>query len=141
MTPSPSLIDTDILSALLRQDPIATNRAKSYVAAHRKLTISVITQYEILRGLRAKTAAAQIARFQRALTANTILPLTDEAIDRAASIYAHLYRQGTLIGDADILIAATALTHGLILVTNNVRHFQRVPGLIVDNWLEPPTRP
>ena len=141
MTPSPSLIDTDILSALLRQDPIATNRAKSYVAAHRKLTISVITHYEILRGLRAKTAAAQIARFQRALTANTILPLTDEAIDRAASIYAHLYRQGTLIGDADILIAATALTHGLILVTNNVRHFQRVPGLSLDNWLEPPTRP
>lgn len=39
------------------------------------------------------------------------------------------------IGDADILIAATALVQGLVLTTNNEAHFRRIPGLRVDNWL------
>jgi predicted nucleic acid-binding protein len=47
-----------------------------------------------------------------------------------------LYRQGKIIGDADILIAATALENDLVLVTNNVSHFGRVNELPIDNWLE-----
>ena len=53
---------------------------------------------------------------------------------RAAEIYVDLKQKGRLISDADILIAATALTHDLILVTNNTAHFQRVPGLQVQSW-------
>ena len=53
---------------------------------------------------------------------------------RAALIYADLYRRGELIGDADILIAATALVENLVLGTNNERHFRRVAGLAVENW-------
>lgn len=49
-------------------------------------------------------------------------------------IYADLYRRGELIGDADILIAATALVENLVLGTNNERHFRRVAGLAVENW-------
>lgn len=54
---------------------------------------------------------------------------------RAAEIYADLYQRGGLIGDADILIAATAIVEGCGLVTNNERHFERIEGLNVDNWL------
>lgn len=43
--------------------------------------------------------------------------------------------RGQLIGDADILIAATALTHGLVLVTNNHAHYNRIGALTVRNWL------
>jgi tRNA(fMet)-specific endonuclease VapC len=46
-----------------------------------------------------------------------------------------LHRRGALIGDADILIAATALVEGLVLLTNNERHFGRVAGLQIANWL------
>ena len=55
-------------------------------------------------------------------------------IVRAADIYADLYRRGQLISDADILLAATALTHGTILVTENPAHFSRVPELRIQSW-------
>jgi len=52
----------------------------------------------------------------------------------AADLSAHLERKGQPIESADIFIAATALAHNLILVTRNQRHFERVPGLVVENW-------
>ncbi len=63
-----------------------------------------------------------------------VVPLTDEIIVLAADIYAHLYPRGQLIGDADILLAATALTHGTILVTENADHFGRIRGLRIESW-------
>lgn len=54
---------------------------------------------------------------------------------KAADIYADLSARGELIGDADILIAATALAHGLGVVTNNEDHFRRIRDLRVENWL------
>ncbi|MFP4325680.1 MAG: PIN domain-containing protein [Desulfonatronovibrio sp.] len=51
--------------------------------------------------------------------------------DRAAEIYSTLRRKGMLVEDADILIAATALEHGLSMVTGNTRHFLRIEGLIL----------
>jgi predicted nucleic acid-binding protein len=66
-----------------------------------------------------------------------VLPLTDPIIMRAAELYADLKRRGQLISDADLLIAATALEHGRVLVTNNVAHFQRIPNLPVISWRTP----
>jgi tRNA(fMet)-specific endonuclease VapC len=63
-----------------------------------------------------------------------IVPITEAIISRASDIYADLYKCGQLIGDADILIAATALEHGLVLSTNNEHHFSRISGLTIDNW-------
>jgi predicted nucleic acid-binding protein len=51
-------------------------------------------------------------------------------------IYADLHRQGNLIGDAGILIAASALVNGCGVVTNNEKHFQRMSGLHLENWLK-----
>ena len=56
---------------------------------------------------------------------------------QAAEIYGKLYRQGQLITDADILIAATALVHNLTLVTENVAHFQRIIELRLESWRGP----
>jgi tRNA(fMet)-specific endonuclease VapC len=131
----PALLDTDILSAVMRRRPPAVARAQDYLAVHRQFTFSVITRYEVLRGLKAKGAATQLAAFEQFCAANHVLPLTDAVVVRAADIYADLHRRGQLIGDADILIAATALEHGLTLVTNNTSHLNRVPGLTVENWL------
>ena len=133
----PTLIDTDTLSAVMKQRPTALNNAQAYLAIHNRLTLSVITRYEVLRGLKAIRATAQEAAFAQFCGANVILPVTDAIILRAADIYADLYQQGKLIGDADILIAATALEHGLVLVTNNTNHFNRVVNLQLQNWLIP----
>lgn len=64
------------------------------------------------------------------------MSLTDEVVVKAAKIYAELHACGELIGDADILIAASALVHGLGVVTNNEDHFRRIKGLEVENWLK-----
>lgn len=131
-----SLLDTDVLSAILRGDPKASATARDYLAEHGSFAFSIITRYEILRGLKAKDATAQIRTFDRLCDASVIVPLTDEIVVKAADIYAMLKQQGLPTGDADILIAASALIHGLAVVTNNEGHFQRIPGLQVANWLK-----
>jgi len=77
----------------------------------------------------------QLAAFDQLCSASTILPLTDTIVVRAATIYADLHQRGTLIGDADILIAATGIEHSLIVVTNNDSHYRRIAGIQLENWL------
>ena len=130
------LLDTDVLSMILRGNPVATRHAREYLVAHDRFTFSVVTRYEILRGLKARQATTQQTSFEDFCTVNNVLALTDEVVVRAADVYADLYRRGELIGDADILIAATALVEGCNLATNNERHFTRVADLRIENWLE-----
>ena len=63
-----------------------------------------------------------------------MLDLDGAACKIAAQLYAVLWREGKLIADADLLIAAIALANDCMLVTNNVRHFARVPSLQIENW-------
>lgn len=135
MIPPQALLDTDILSALMRKHPVATLRAQVYLAVHHRFTFSIITRYEVLRGLKAKGAIVQLTAFDRLCAASHIVPLTDEIVVREAEIYADLYQRGALISDADILIAASALVNRLTVVTNNEDHFSRIAGLRVENWL------
>ncbi len=130
-----ALLDTDIISYLTKRNLKVAAQARKYEAIHGWLTISMMTRYEVLSGLMAKSATGQLLRFEQFCSRHEVLDLTDEIVIRAARIYADLSNRGTLIGDADILIAATALEHGLVLVTNNERHFNRVVGLQVENWL------
>ena len=137
MSDHEALVDTDILSALMRRDLGAAGRARSYLNTHGHLTFSIITRYEILRGLKAKTATAQLATFDVLCRASAVLPLSDAVVETASDVYAVLHRAGALVADADLLIASTALVHGLAVVTNNTSHFSRIPGLTVLNWLRP----
>ncbi|MBM4078860.1 MAG: type II toxin-antitoxin system VapC family toxin [Planctomycetes bacterium] len=129
------VLDTDTLSAIMRQSPLVIPKARAYLAEHGRFTLSVITRYEVLRGLKVKGAVKQVAAFDRFCARVEILPVNDETAVRGADIYAELSRSGELIGDADILIAASALIHGLGVSTNNESHFGRVRGLHVENWL------
>lgn len=87
-----------------------------------------------MRGLKIKDAQNQLARFQTVCDNSRILNLTDAIIVKAADIYADLYKRGQIIGDADILIAATAIVNNLTIVTNNENHFSRILDLRVLNW-------
>ncbi len=136
MSPPRVVIDTDLLSAIMRRNPIVSVKAKSYLDVHKRFTISIITRYEILRGLKAKSASKQAAAFGVFCAQNVVLPITDDIIVRAADIYADLHKRGELIGDADILIAATAQVNGHGVVSNNESHFSRVRGLVTENWLK-----
>jgi tRNA(fMet)-specific endonuclease VapC len=129
------VLDTDTLSAIMRQDSTAISRAQGYLSIHPHLTISIITRFEILRGLYAKSATSQIAAFHTMCQSMEVLPLTDAIVVRAADIYGTLHQTGQLVGDADILVAATCLENGCEIVTNNTTHFSRIQGLVVQNWL------
>jgi tRNA(fMet)-specific endonuclease VapC len=134
----PTLLDTDILSEILKQrDEQVMRLARTYLERWRRLSFSVLTRYEILRGLRAKGAVHQELAFDSLARLSQVLPLTDSIAVRAAAIYADLHQRGELIGDADILVAATALEHGLLLATGNTAHLGRIPGLQVTNWRRP----
>ena len=65
----------------------------------------------------------------------TILDFDTKAAEAYASIRADLESKGKIIGANDLLISAHALSHGLILVTNNVKEFERVGGLQIENWI------
>ena len=118
----------------MRQHPQVLSRAKEYLSARDRLTISIITQYEILRGLKARGATSQLTRFGKFCESLEIVELSTPIVIRAAEIYADLHRRGKLIGDADILIAATAIENNLTLVSNNQTHFLRITGLELNNW-------
>lgn len=133
MSSSQLVLDTDILSLLMRKNNSVLARAKEYLSEHGRFTISIITRYEILRGLKAKGAQQQASRFEDFCAKNRVLPITDDVVLRAADIYADLYKRGELIGDADILIAASALANGFAIVTNNGGHFRRIKTLEVLN--------
>lgn len=129
-----SLLDTDILSELFKKNPRVRDKAVEYLARHKRLTISHITKYEVLKGLKAKKADKQVKLFYRFCSANIVLPITDDVIIKAADIYASLKQNGSIISDADILVAAIAIVNDLVLVTNNTNHFSRIKGLKLDNW-------
>lgn len=131
----PSLLDTDTLSEVMKGvDQRVQDNARRYLTAFDHFTFSLITRYEILRGLKARRAIRQIVRFEQRCQHSVVLPLTDAIIVHAADLYALLHQEGQLVSDADILIAATALQHNLILVTENVNHFHRIPGLSIESW-------
>ena len=130
-----SLLDTDTLSEIMRgRDSNIVQKAREYLRTHGQFRISIITRYEILRGLKAKQASRQITLFEDRCRKSILYPLIDDIIVKASDIYAYLYNQGLLISDADILIASTALVNNLTLITGNLEHFNRIPSLVSQSW-------
>ncbi len=131
----PSLLDTDTLSDSIKGlNHHIVMMGSLYLQQYGHFTFSVFTIYEILKGLKAKRASVQMITFLRLCQRSRVLPITSSIAERAADIYIDLKQKGQLIPDADIFIAATALEHGLVLVTNNLRHFQRISSLSVVSW-------
>ena len=128
------LVDSDTLSFYFKKYPNVVAGAQDYLRQHRIFTFSVISRFEILRGMKVRNATGQLKFFDLFCRQNEIIELNDQIIIRAADIYADLYKGGQLVGDADILIAATALENNFPVVTNNESHFNRISGLQILNW-------
>ena len=98
---------------------------------------TAITYGELLYGAAKRGSQALADRIRGLLThAITILPFDDTAAELYGSLRAALESKGTPLDEPDLRIAAIALSRSLILVTGNVRHFDRVDGLEIQNWLE-----
>jgi tRNA(fMet)-specific endonuclease VapC len=65
----------------------------------------------------------------------SVFSLTNDALKHFGKLKAQLRQQGKSIADFDLLIASVAFSENLILVTNNIRHYERIPGLKIENWV------
>ena len=131
-----SLVDTNILSLFFRGHSQVVAEFEAYLKEYDTITFSIITYYEIVSGLKHRDAHNQLTLFLEFAVQNTILPLTQKVADVAAEVYAELRKSGQPIDDIDLLIAGTAIANGLVLVTDNRKHFDRITELEVENWAE-----
>ena len=130
------LIDTDtIIYSLKGNDFVVQN-----LAAHQRdpLKISVISLMELYYGAyKSEKMKANLAKVRRIEKAFDIISVDFSVAETFGMIKSDLELQGTPLDDFDLVIAASALAHNLILVTNNEKHFRRVEGLELDNWNRP----
>jgi len=130
------LLDTCVLSDFAKGEPGTQRNLKSKPPA--SLAISVVTAMEVEYGLLLHPARTRrLAPVMRALVgAISTLGYHAPEGQATAALRAALHKKGRPIGAYDVLIAATALARGLVLVTANQREFSHVSGLIVENWRE-----
>jgi len=129
-----ALIDTDILSYFFKGNSMVLQHFQSYLEIFDSIEISMITYYEITSGLLAKRAMSQLQIFDQFVDENKIIPLTEKSTKISAELYASLRQTGNLIDDIDLLIAGIAIENEMLLVTNNEKHFGRIPNLKIENW-------
>lgn len=130
------LLDSNVCIGWLRQsEPQLIERIQNEPVANIALCSVVIM--ELIYGAERSGAgnrAANLQRIEQLRQRFVSLPFDDEAGEEAGRIRAYLAGRGTPIGPFDLQIAAIALANGLTLVTHNVAEFQRVPGLVVEDW-------
>jgi len=128
-------LDTNIITAFLKKDLRVVRRVSDYLEFFDRLTINIISYYEILRGLKDLGNKEKLRRFEEFVQENEFVSIRKETVVKAAEIYAYLKKQGNLIEDADILMASIAIVEDLVLITNNIKHFERIERLVTENWL------
>jgi len=133
----PYLFDTDAISEVLRPRPAPSYLVWLRTVPRAEQYTSAVTIGELYRGAyRSPAATRHLENIeQRVLPAITVLPYDTAAAREYGRVRAELEAAGTPLADADLQIAAVALVHGLALVTGNLRHFERVPGLRIETAL------
>jgi tRNA(fMet)-specific endonuclease VapC len=131
------MLDTNVLSELIRnpRGPLASRLGGM---APEAVCTSIVVACESRFGARRKGSAVLTQRVEQLLAVLPVLPFDAPADEHYADIRAALEHAGMPIGSHDLFIAAHARSRGLTLVTHNLREFQRVPNLKVEDWLAAP---
>lgn len=128
------LLDTNIVIYTIKNRP---QEVREVFKQHQgQMAISTVTWGELVFGAE---RSAQPERNQADIDSMAarldVLPFDDKAAAHFGQIRAELYSQGKPIGPYDMMIAGHTRSQGLILVTNNIKEFERVPGLRLENWV------
>lgn len=128
------LLDTNIVIYVIKRRPVEVVSVFNQNAE--RMAISAITLSELYHGAEKSAKIAQnLAVVEEFASLLEVLPYGAKASQHYGAIRAELERAGRPIGVNDLHIAAHARSEGLTLVTNNVGEFERVPGLLLDNWV------
>jgi len=128
------MLDTNILIYTIKNRP---NKVREAFKEHAEfLAMSTVSLGELVYGAEKSSQSARNLADIEALAARLdVVPFDGEAAIHFGQIRVELEKSGKVIGPYDLMIAGHARSRGLILVTNNLREFKRVPGLRVENWV------
>jgi len=128
------LLDTNIVIYVLKRRPKEVLDVFNINAS--RMAISSITLSELLYGAeKSQNIDKNLEAIEEFISHLDVLPYAAKASQHYGQIKTALEKKGEIIGENDIHIAAHAISQGLILVTNNLREFKRVPNLAFENWV------
>lgn len=128
------MLDTNICIFTIKNKP--ANAREMFTRQHGLMCISSVTLMELLYGVeRSANPTRNLAEVEGFAARLDVLDFDGNAAAHAGQIRAELARLGTPVGSYDQMIAGHARSHGLVVVTNNRREFERVPGLRVEDWV------
>ncbi len=126
------ILDSDHCVAILRGDL----DPREVVSPDEELAVTAISVGELTHGAwKSARYEENLARLDTLLTAVLVLPYDEGAARTFGLLKAQLERAGQRVSDLDLQIASIALEHDAPLVTHNLKHFERVPGLMLEDWL------
>jgi tRNA(fMet)-specific endonuclease VapC len=129
------LLDTDTVIYILKADPVVAANLKKHI--HDPIKIGTVTLMELYYGAyKSQKVTSNLAKIRTLENFMEIIPVGEEVAEIFGREKVRLEKEGTPLDDFDLVIGCCALAHNLTLVTNNVRHFKRIEGLQVTNWIE-----
>jgi len=129
------LLDTNIVIYVIKQRPLAVLEVFNRQGG--RMAVSAITLAELVHGAEnSSDVSRNIAVVEDFVSRLMVLPYDDKAAWQYGNIRAALEKLGQPIGINDLHIAAHARSNGLTLITNNLREFEKVPGLLLENWVD-----
>ena len=128
------MLDTNIVIYTMKNRPQQVRETFNRYSG--QLCVSVVTVGELVFGTeRSAHPQRNLADVEAFLARLDVLPFDRPAASHFGQLRSELYRVGKPIGPYDMMIAGHARSQGLILVSNNVKEFARVPGLRIENWV------
>ena len=127
------LLNTNIVIYTMKNRPQQVKRR--FQQHHGRMGISTVTLGELVFGAEhSQQVERNLADIEAFAARLEVLPFDNKAAYHFGQIRATLYRMGQPIGPYDMMIAGHARASGLNLITNNVKEFERVPGLLLEDW-------
>lgn len=127
------LLDTDTVIFNLKGNPAVRKSLLNHLED--PIMISLITLMELYYGAhKSQKVAGNVAKIKMLEQSLEVIPVGPESAEVFGILKSQLENQGNRLDDFDLAIAACALSHNLILVTNNTEHFRRIDGLKIENW-------
>jgi tRNA(fMet)-specific endonuclease VapC len=131
------LLDTDTVIFALKGDIAVQKNLRDH--ARDPMKISVITLMELYYGAhKSRRLASNIGKVRTLEQTLEIIPVTQGGAEVFGILKASPEKGGSPLDDFDLIIASCALSHNLVLVTNNAKHFKRIEGLKLTNWTQHP---
>ncbi len=127
------LLDTDIMIYNLKGNEMVRQNLRNHI--NDPIQICSVTLMELYYGaFKSQKVESNIAKVRKIENSIEIISINKDQVELFGMLKVKLEKAGTPLDDFDLILAATALSHNLILVTNNERHFSRIEGLQIENW-------